>query len=522
MHLCQNSKKHNTRFLSLLIYCCVSLLFIFPLRALAQPNLSWNFSQGSLGASEISNGNIVTLQLKSNNDPWFFFRIDQVQNQRFTFILERVPADVFGDYYLPVVSYDQSNWSYCKNVTVLPLDQNKIRFTFEVTFAEERAWIAFAPPFPNPQLDEFTASLVENPLVNVDTIGESVVKKIGLPLITITNPEGSDESKNRILIVSREGGNDSATTWMSQGMIRFLISDDPAAQAVLRRCIVYVIPIFDRDAVEMGVSEHPLDATTSVNWKNTWNEKDYSIYEQRMMKTYLQTIHDSGAKVDILLRLQSNYTGQDRIYRGPVKPEKEEMQDQLSVELVGKKYLPWYTNIERQPAIGTLPETAQWLFPDIITASFDVGLAYKNQMGLAYSLPKTTDDLFGESSLLIYAVAEALGVPASDPPPYLHAAEVYRMDGNRVPQFHVRCVYRDLQNHPPEYVRVVINDQEIELQPADTEQSNYSQGVLYTGFVNTDARINTHYFKASNGSKTVRIPEVGTRPGPFSVSVQKR
>jgi hypothetical protein len=492
------------------------------LSANAQPLLSWNFSQGSLGGSEIQNGNTVYLQLASNSDPWFFFRIGQVQNQRINFVLDHVPAAVFGDFYLPVVSYDQSNWSYCKNITVLPLDQDHVRFTFEVTFAEERAWIAFEPPFPNPQLDVFTASLVENPFVNVDSICESVEKKMGIPLITITNPEGSDESKNRVLIISREGGNDPATTWMTQGMIRFLLSDDPAAQAVLRRCIVYTIPIFDRDAVEMGVSGHPLDTTTTVNWKNTWNEKDYSFYEQRVMKSFLQNIHDSGARVDLLLRLQSNHNGQDHIHRESVRKEKEEAQDQLTVELVEKKYLPWYTNIERQPALGTLSEAAHKLFPDMITASFDVGLAYKNQMGLPYSLPKTTDDLYEEASLLMYAVAEALGVPASDPPPYLHAAEVYRMDGNRVPSFHVRCVYRDLQNRPPEYVRAYINDQVVDLQPADSNQQNYNQGVLYTGFVNTETRINTHYFTASNGSKTVRIPEVGARPGPFSVPVLKR
>lgn len=511
----------NILFLLLLSLVIGNCVCVQP--AYTEPALSWNFSQGSLGGSRIENGNEIHLQLASTEDPWFFFRIDGVKNQTYLFIFDSVSPNHFGGWYLPAVSYDQTHWTYCKNITVLPLEsKDKVQFTFEITFPDERAWIAYSPPYPNSQLDQFNALLTENPLVKIEPLCESPNKKITTPIITVTNPDVPEDTKNRIMILSREGGNDSASTWMNAGIIRFLLSDDPAAQAILRRCILYSIPIFDRDAVEMGLSRHPINATETVNWKSTWNEKDYSFYEQRIVKTWMQQLKDNNKRIDLLIRLQSSGSGQDRIHRETVAKEKEPAQDQLTVEFIEKKYLPWFANIERQPAEGTFSETAHGLFPDALTAAIDAGYVYQETFGLNFSFPKTTDDLMAEASLLMYAVAEALGVPASDPPPYLHAAEVYRMDGNSIPAFHVRCVYRDLQNRPPQFVRVVINGNEYELKPAGIEPLDYQQGVLYTGFIELETRINNHYFTASNGSKEIRIPEQGARPGPFSVPVINR
>ncbi len=491
---------------------------MIPFAVLSQPQFSSNFSQGSLDHAKVLNETTVELRLKDSASGWFFFRVDNIQNRSLTFVLPNAPANFFTGYSFPVVSYNQTHWFHCKDITILPNEgADTVRYSFSFRFVEDRAWIAFSPPCTNLHADAFIASLVDQPHITVREPFHSVQHDLPISVLSITDPDVPAEEKSRILILSREGGNDASSTWMSIGIVKFLLSGDPAANAVKRRSVIDLVPVFDRDAVESGRMNHPRNATLTVDWKTAWDEKHYSFYEQRQFKSFLQEIKNSSGDVNLCLRLESNWNGRDRIQRELVAKDNEETQDRLAVEILEKKYLPWYTNIERQSVSGRLSNIIHHLFPQAISISLSSNFVYENQFGSQYILPKSIDDMMTEGALVIYALADSLGVAASDPPPFLHGAELFRTPMQSGESFHVRCIYRDILNRAPQFVNVVINDKEYELKPADSSNQNYRQGVLYTGFFALDRLVNSHYFTASNGTKTTQIPNTGVRPGPHVI-----
>ncbi len=123
-----------------------------------------------------------------------------------------------------------------------------------------------------------------------------------------------------------------------------------------------------------------------------------------------------------------------------------------------------------------------------------------------------------EGELLARAVGESLGVPSSDPPPLLQAAGILRNHQRFTHgHFHARCLYRDGLNRPPEYVRVMVNEKSYPLEKAPGAGNDFTNGVLYTGFLSINDPAPQHYFVASNGATTIRIPREGARSGPFIV-----
>jgi len=494
----------------------------------AAVELSWKFDNGSLGEWKVDdNGEILLSHAPRSGEIWYYFRLDKVANKTRTFVFPNARSDFYGGDSLPFISYDQTFWTTIKNRSIAPNpnEPGRVRYTFTHTFITDRAWIAYTPPFTNRILDKLTAEISPHPHVAVQTLCETPIKQLPLTLISITDPETKDEDKKSAVILAREDAYETAGSWVAEGLIRFLLSDDPVAAAIKRRLIVHVVPLFDPDGVALGHAIHPLSENgDNVYWTETWPESAYSFYEQRQFKRFFQDWKDKGLNVDYSLRLHSSGWSGDSLRREHCSKENQPAQDTLFNDLAGTKYMPWHTSLDRLLRKTRFSKFIADLFPNAITGFCQSEWIYSNAFGLPYPLYKTRDDLLLEGELLIRAIGERLGVSGSDPPPCLHAAEFYRLVGKTGEMYHVRCVYRDLLGRPAQYVRVLVNGKPYDLKPvSENGKAPDSQtGILYTGFLTMEDEINNHVFVTSNGSREFKTPASAPRTGPLMPAKPKR
>src|SRR5690606_5993768 len=104
--------------------------------------------------------------------------------------------------------------------------------------------IATIPPYTHSRLRRLIEEIERAPHVRIETIGRSVHGR-DLPLITVTNFECPDAGKKTVWLQSRQHAWESLTSFISEGAIRFIVSDDPAARALRDRCVFIFTPMLD-------------------------------------------------------------------------------------------------------------------------------------------------------------------------------------------------------------------------------------------------------------------------------------
>ena len=290
---------------------CFFLQFLFTLPTLAQQiQISSDFDSGSLGGWETNNSNEVFLKhSEQSGGLWYHFQIDQVQGKTITFVFESVRSDYFGGSNLPALSYDQVHWKFIKNRTIEmnPKDPTRVRFSFTHTFSQNQAWIAYTPPYSNPFLDNWLKTIQPHPHVTIQNICETPIRDLPLPAVFITDPTAAISDKRVILLLAREDAYETSGSWFVQGVGDFLLSEDPVAMELRKRTLFILIPIFDRDGVALGNAIHPLPAIgRSIFWTETWTEAQYSFFEQRQLKRFLQDWKNQGYHIHGSLRIHSS------------------------------------------------------------------------------------------------------------------------------------------------------------------------------------------------------------------------
>lgn len=121
---------------------------------------------------------------------------------------------------------------------------------FELNIPPGETEVHWHPPYTYTQSEAFVDSLRAHPLVQVEQIGKSEEGR-NLPLLTIT--DSGKREKTRVLIVSRYHAYESASSYAVEGMVQWLLSEDPWAIAALRRYVFYIVPMANPDGVVNGM-----------------------------------------------------------------------------------------------------------------------------------------------------------------------------------------------------------------------------------------------------------------------------
>lgn len=186
---------------------------------------------------------------------WYYFRLDGVRNQPLTIDI----TNLAGEYNYkpnkgavtadtpPFFSADNNAWQPWRDFTYDPATP---RLTLRITPETDTLWIAHTPPYTNVHLDRLRRDIRAHPAFRESVIGRTPQGR-SLLHWTITEPAVT-EPKKVIWLMARQHSWESGTSWVAEGLIRFLLSTDPQAAAIRRGAIVHILPMCDPDGVARG------------------------------------------------------------------------------------------------------------------------------------------------------------------------------------------------------------------------------------------------------------------------------
>lgn len=241
------------------------------------------FESASLGKIEKLGETEFRLHLKGQQDArgrnrqatWFAFRMDDVGGRALTLRLtsfkgeynDKPAPSPTGAWFRPVVSEDGEHWQHLKDAA---WDVEKDELTVTVQPRGNTLWVAHIPLYTHTRLLRLLAELKALPFVRTEIIGQSALGR-DLNLVTVTNFERSDAGKKVVWLQARQHAWETGTSFVLEGALRFVTSDDPRARQLRDETIFKFTPMVNPDSVARGdvrFNAHGFDPNRQ------WNEVD--------------------------------------------------------------------------------------------------------------------------------------------------------------------------------------------------------------------------------------------------------
>jgi hypothetical protein len=187
-------------------------------------------------------------------------------------------------------STSSENWHFASDVW-----RESDRLCFTHHFTADSTYFALRVPY-NPSLNERI-------LAGFDGIKGSKLWRIGksaehrpLLLIEIGDSTESQEHKHPcILVLAREHGCEPDPSWAAEGIVRFLLSDDPAATSIRKEFTILVAPIEDSDGAANVLYNNIIDSFNPES----------ATPESRAYSTWFKAWVDAGKRLDLVLNLHN-------------------------------------------------------------------------------------------------------------------------------------------------------------------------------------------------------------------------
>lgn len=246
---------------------------------------------------------------------WYYFRLSGVRDRAVTVRL----TDFVGEYNLrpgacamtadtvPFFSEDNERWTH---FPAMDWDDQRKEATLHFQTHADSVWIAHTPPYPLARVHKLLADVKARPGVRIDVLGQSVRGR-DLHLVTVTSP-GPTADRKRVWIIARQHGWETGTSYVLEGALRFLVSDDPQARACRDRFVVCLVPTMDPDGLVEG---HVRFNALGYDLNRHWPEVDPSREDVRAkmpeiwcVKKALFASLDRGEHIDFLLNLHNTET----------------------------------------------------------------------------------------------------------------------------------------------------------------------------------------------------------------------
>jgi murein tripeptide amidase MpaA len=342
--------------------------------------LTADFEAGNVAGSEWLAEDRVQVQVNGevdqdgrNRQPsWWYFRLDDVQGKTLTIDI----AGLEGEYNyrkhdgsglrhtLPAYSFDNENWRTVESAEWLT-DPSRIRIRIPAGESTQ-LWVARQPPYSFSRLERLLDELDDRPSLARETIARTPEGR-PLELLTITEPtppgdEARPEEEKRVVwLMARQHSWESGTSWALEGALRFLVSDDPAAQRERTQTIYKILPMPDPDGVVRGgVRFNHNGYDLNRNWDTATPEKMPEITAMgRAMRDWL----DSGRAIDLFLTLHntesSSYVS-GALDRSPDKEMAQYIHNQLTERTHFHSPKGLRDSLEEAPAEGR-QTVHQWI-----------------------------------------------------------------------------------------------------------------------------------------------------------------
>ena len=162
---------------------------------------------------------------------WYFFRIDGAKGREVTITLTdfvgeyngRPGAVPMGPDILPVASDDGEHWAPIADVR---WDDRAKEATLRLRPGKDSIWIAHQPPYTPRRLARLLEQVDRCDDARIEVIGKSAMGR-DLHLVTVTAADVDDREKAVVWLQARQHAWESGTSYVMEGALRFVTSDDP-------------------------------------------------------------------------------------------------------------------------------------------------------------------------------------------------------------------------------------------------------------------------------------------------------
>jgi len=235
----------------------------------------------------------------------FHFRIDGCMNKNITFnfhIIERQNESnesvVYFNPDFPVYSYDEDKWDRMENKTLRdnPEKENWKIISVEQVFTEDNACLAFLYPYTNSHLERHIKRIQNSPFCKIEIAGHSTEGK-EIKQISITDPEIPLKEKKVAWFIGLQHCTELGAGWGLEGMVEFLLSEDPIAREAREIYLFKIIPIVNVDALSEGKGRIH---SSGKNLNREWGKVN-PVTEIASIKKTLDDWKENGNSIDIFI-----------------------------------------------------------------------------------------------------------------------------------------------------------------------------------------------------------------------------
>jgi len=207
-----------------------------------------DFECGNIVVGQISDDTVhLSIRPDSNAQfyQWFYFQVHDGQGQPVRFVIDNASGasyPVAWNGYDVLSSADGEYWRR------LPTEYDGQVLSFTDAPSNASTSYAYFVPYVAAQREHLLKTCGESGRAQRTSLGQSGLGR-SLDLLTL----GSDSPQAvRIWVVTRQHAGESMAEWAVEGFLKRLISDDAAAQSLLARARVYVVPNANPDGSALG------------------------------------------------------------------------------------------------------------------------------------------------------------------------------------------------------------------------------------------------------------------------------
>jgi hypothetical protein len=212
---------------------------------------------------------------------------------------------------VPVISDDDEHWRPIPGVS---WDDRAQQATLRLSTGEhDPVWIAHQPPYTPRRLARLLEQVDRCADARIEVIGKSAQGR-DLHLITVTAADVDDRDKVTVWLQARQHAWESATSYVMEGALHFVISDDPTARALRRRVVFAFTPMVDPDGCATGqVRFNANGYDVNRHWDEVDLRQKHSLIQMPEIWYVKKAIcgHvDSGRKIHLMINLHNTETSE--------------------------------------------------------------------------------------------------------------------------------------------------------------------------------------------------------------------
>lgn len=219
-------------------------------------HVSSNFESGNIGEFVQHSDDVLNVWLGvKGGEPkplWFYFRVSNVRPDKKLTINIINASSALGNplgwsVVKPVYSYDQKKWERIDTTFYDPIQQI---FSFTIAPKQDPVYFAYCYPYTYTQLQQYLKTKEKNKYLKTEILTKSEENR-DVYLLTITDFEVT-KKKIGIWINAREHSGETPGSYALEGLIDFLLSNEPLCDKIRRKFVFKIVPMVDVDGVYNG------------------------------------------------------------------------------------------------------------------------------------------------------------------------------------------------------------------------------------------------------------------------------